>query len=85
MNKSVVAELYNRAHDAHYVQRDLRLALSLYQSIVQDHPIAAENEFARAQIGNIVTSVVPKDRLIESQIDLVLISLGPTAHETPGS
>ena len=85
MNRSVVAELYNRAHDAHYVQKDLPLALSLYHGIIQHHRAAGESEYARVQIGNIVTSVVPKDQLIKSQIKLALAWLqSPGLEELPG-
>jgi|GEM_PF-983817 hypothetical protein len=64
---------YAAAYAAHYTERDLPLALQLYQKLMASHPSAQEAGYARMQVQNIVNAVVPKPELLEAQIKLVLV------------
>lgn len=63
---------YATAYSAHYAGRDLPSALGLYQELVASHPSAVEAGYARAQIQNIVNTVVPKPELLNAQMELLL-------------
>ncbi len=62
---------YAAAYAAHYSERDLPWALRLYQGLVASHPSAVEADYARAQIQNIVNAVVPKQDLLDAQMNLL--------------
>lgn len=62
---------YATAYAAHYSARDLPLALRLYQGLVASHLSAVEAGYARAQIQNIVNTVVPKQDLLDAQMKLL--------------
>jgi hypothetical protein len=62
---------YTAAYAAHYSERDLPLALRLYQELVALHPSAVEADYARAQIQNIVNAVVPRPELLNAQMNLL--------------
>lgn len=63
---------YAEAYAAHYTGRDLPLALQLYKKLIASHPSVQEAGYARMQIQNIVNAVVPKQELLDAQIELVL-------------
>ena len=63
---------YLAAHAAHYVSKDLRAALELYQSIVAQYPESQEAGYSRSQIGNNVHAVVPEQTLVETELHLAL-------------
>jgi len=64
------------AYAAHYTTKDLHEALELYKGIMAEHPNTKEAEYSRTQIQNIVQSVVPKQRLLDAQVELALTCLG---------
>ena len=64
---------YAVAYAAHYTGRDLPLALQLYKNLMVSHPSAQETNYARMQIQNIVNAVVPKQELLDAQMELVLV------------
>ena len=66
---------YAAAHAAHYSTKDLHEALHLYNGVVAAHPNTQEAEYSRTQIQNIVKTVVPKQELLDAQVDLVLVHL----------
>jgi hypothetical protein len=61
---------YATAYAAHYTERDLPMALQLYMEVMASCPGTREADYARAQIQNIVTTVVPKQELLDAQIKL---------------
>jgi len=63
---------YAEAYAAHYTTKDLHEALKLYKAIMAEHPNTKEAEYSRTQIQNIVQSVVPKQRLLDAQVELAL-------------
>jgi hypothetical protein len=50
-------------------------ALELYKGIMAAQPNTKEAEYSRTQIQNIVQSVVPKQRLLDAQVELALTYL----------
>ena len=66
---------YAEAYAAHYTTKDLYEALELYKGIMAEHPNTKEAEYSRTQIQNIVQSVVPKQRLLDAQVELALTYL----------
>jgi hypothetical protein len=74
------AQQYAAAYAAHYTQGDLPLALQLYQQVMASHPSTPQAGYAAMQVRNIVNAVVPKQELLDAQIELALAHLG---HGTP--
>ena len=77
-NETELAEVgrqYAAAYAAHYSGRDLPAALQLYMKLMASHPGAREARDSRAQIQNIVNTVVPKQELLDAQIELALAHL----------
>jgi hypothetical protein len=78
---------YAAAYTAHYTDHDLRLALRLYKKLMASHPSDPEAEYSRMQVQNIVHAVVPKQELLDAQMELVrahfeddsLLDVGPLA------
>lgn len=73
---------YTAAHEAHYKAKNLQQALGLYEAIIATHPDAQEAAYARMQIHNIASSVIPRDELLEVYLDMSrahLESQGPVA------
>ena len=66
---------YAEAHAAHYTTKDLREALELYKGLMATHPNTKEAEYSRTQMQNIVKSVVPKQKLLDAQVELALTCL----------
>ena len=71
---------YAAAYAAHYTGRDLPLALQLYKKLMASHPDAQEADYSRTQVQNIVNAVVPKQELLDAQIELARAHL---EHEGP--
>jgi hypothetical protein len=65
-------EQYAAAHAAHYTEKNLHRALELYKGIVTAHPDAPEAGYSHSQIKNIVNTVVPKQDLLDAQVELAL-------------
>jgi len=55
--------------------KSLRKALVLYKDIIADHPNTKEAVYCLTQIQNIVKNVVPKQRLLDAQVELALTCL----------
>ena len=67
-----VRRQYAEAYAAHYSQRDLPRALALYTQLIAGHPTEQEANDSRMQLQNIVNAVVPKQELMDVQIEQVL-------------
>ena len=67
---------YAAAYAAHYTGRDLAVALQLYTKVMASHPDAEEAGYSRMQIQNIVNAVVPKQELLDAQIELARAHFG---------
>lgn len=63
---------YTEAYSAHYTERNPRRALQLYKQLMAFHPHSPEAAYSRAQVVNIVNSVVPRQELLDAQIDMAL-------------
>ena len=63
---------YAAAYAAHYTGRDLPVALQLYKKVMASYPSAQEAGYSRMQVQNIVNTVVPKQELLDAQIELAL-------------
>ncbi len=63
---------YAVAYAAHYTRHDLPLALQLCRKLFASHPNAQEADYSRMQVQNIVNAVIPRQQLLDAQIELVL-------------
>lgn len=80
------APQYAAAYAAHYTVRDLPLAFELYKQVIASHPGTPQAGYAAMQVRNIVNAVVPKQELMDVQMELVLAHFehdGP--HDTERS
>lgn len=66
---------YATAYAAHYTEQDLPSALRLYRQVMEAYPSDPVADYSRAQIQNIVHSVVPQTELLDAQIDLAALHL----------
>jgi len=73
IQKTKVGLLYATAHAAHYRAKDLPEALQLYRDVIRAYPDTLESGYARSQIQNIVSDVVPKQALFDAQVELALV------------
>ena len=64
-----------REYAAQYSQRDLAVALQLYERLIASHPSAREAGYSRTQIQNIADAVVPEQDLLDAQIELAFAHL----------
>jgi hypothetical protein len=69
------AREYAVAYAAQYSQRDLAVALQLYERLIVSHPSAREAGYSRTQIQNIADAVVPEQDLLDAQIELAFAHL----------
>ena len=74
--RTEAARAYAAAYAAHYSERDLAMALQLYEKIPTAHASAREAGYSRTQIQNIVNVVVPDRELLDAQMELALARLG---------
>jgi hypothetical protein len=72
---TAVGQQYAAAHAAHYTTKNLHEALELYRGIMAAHPNTQESEYSRTQIQNIAKDVVPKQELLDAQVELALAHL----------
>ena len=63
---------YATAYATHYTEHDLPAAMRLYKQVMASHPNDPEAEYSRVQIQNIVNAVVPKQQLLDAQMELAL-------------
>lgn len=73
--RTEAARAYAVAYAAHYSERDLAKALQLYKDLIASHAIAREAGYSRAQIQNIVNTLVPAQELLDAQLELALAHL----------
>lgn len=69
------ARAYAVAYAAHYSERDLAKALQLYKDLIASHASAQDAGYSRAQIQNIVHTLVPAQDLLDAQLELALARL----------
>lgn len=67
--------LYEIAYATHYQAQDLRKAFDLYRSLMAAHAGTPESAYSRAQLLNIANAVVPRQELLDAQVDLALAHL----------
>ena len=65
-------KLYAEAHAMHYTTKNLHAALDLYKGLMAAHPETKEAEYSRTQIQNIVQNIVPKQKLLDAQVELAI-------------
>jgi hypothetical protein len=70
---------YAAAHAAHYVARDLPLALQLYKTVLASHPSTEEAGYSRTQVQNLVNAVIPRQKLLEAQMELAVAHFASAA------
>jgi len=70
-----VARGYAAAYAAHYSQRDLAMALQLYERLIASHSSAREAGYSRTQVQNIVHAVVSEQELLDAQMELAFAHL----------
>lgn len=63
--------LYAAAYAAHYSGRDIKEAVAGYTQAVERYPESPEAGYARAQILNILTSMVPPDKVFAAHLKLI--------------
>lgn len=63
---------YTEAHAEHYVAKDLLKAFDLYRNIIDTHPESQAAEFARGQVENIVSFLIPKEKIFNNHVDMAL-------------
>jgi hypothetical protein len=73
--RTEAARAYAEAYAAHYSERDLAKALQLYKDLIASHASAQEAGYSRAQIQNIVNTLVPAQELLDAQLELALARL----------
>ena len=61
---------YAAAYAEHYTNHDLRSAMHLYVQVIELHPGDPEAGYARAQVQNIVQTIVPRQELLDAHIKL---------------
>ena len=74
-----VGRQYAAAHAAHYVARDLPLALQLYKAVLASYPSTEEADYSRTQVQNLVNAVIPKQELLDAQMELAVAHFARTA------
>jgi hypothetical protein len=73
--RTEAARAYAVAYAAHYSERDPAKALQLYKDLIASHASAQEAGYSRAQIQNIVNTLVPAQELLDAQLELALARL----------
>lgn len=63
---------YAAAYAAHYTEHDLPSALRLYKQVMASHPSDPEAEYSRVQILNIVNAVIPRQELLDAQMEMAV-------------
>jgi hypothetical protein len=73
--RSKANQMYAKAHQEQYKNNDLHAALAIYRDIIAAHPEEKEAGYSRGQIRNIVSKVVPKQELLDAELELALSHL----------
>jgi hypothetical protein len=73
--RSKANQMYAEAHQEQYKNNDLSAALAIYRDIIAAHPEEKEAGYSRGQIRNIVSRVVPKQVLLDAELELALSHL----------
>jgi hypothetical protein len=68
---SAAGREYATACAAHYADRDLPLAIQLFENLAAAHADSQEASYCRMQVQNIANAVVPKQELLNAQMKLV--------------
>ncbi len=68
---------YASAYNTHYTTKDIHEAFRLYEEIINDHPDTKEAGYSRSQLQNIVNTVVPKKKIMDSLMELARIHFDP--------
>lgn len=76
---TLASQEYAAAYAANYQRKEVSLALQLYSHVLKAYPAAPEAEYARMQIQNIVNAVVPKEELLDAQLDMAFAHMNPNA------
>jgi len=76
--RTEAARAYAVAYAAHHSERDLAKALQLYKDLIASHASAQEAGYSRAQIQNIVNTLVPAQALLDAHMELALARLERT-------
>ena len=66
---------YAKAYEAHYTTKDFEKAIKIYKEILHTYPNSQEAGYSRTQIDNIVKSVVPREKLLETLLNLAKMYL----------
>ena len=66
------AEAYARAYAAHYTTKNYQQAVFGYAALVEQHPGTPEADHARAQVLNLLASLVSVDRVFATHLSLIL-------------
>lgn len=70
-----VVEQYATAYEVQYTAKDLRAAIEAYKRIMAEHPGSREAGYARTQVQNIVSAVVPLQEIFDAQAEMALAHL----------
>jgi hypothetical protein len=76
---------YAAAYDAHYSQRDLRLALHRYKELIELSPTGRTADYSRMQVENIASAVVSKQLMFESHLALLCAHFEKTSEKDSAS
>jgi hypothetical protein len=68
--RSEACQMYAAAHLEQYKNKDLPAALALYQEIIAAHPEEKEAGYSYSQIHNIANEVVPRQQLLDAELEL---------------
>jgi hypothetical protein len=69
------ARVYAEPYAPRYSERDLAMALRLYEKLIASHASTREAGYSRTQVQNIVNEVVPEQELLDAQMELALVRL----------
>jgi hypothetical protein len=64
--------MYLEAHEELYRNDDMAAALAIYRDIIIEHPAEKEAGYSRGQIHNIASKVVPRQELLDAELELAL-------------
>ena len=68
-----VGRKYSTAYDAQYTTKDIHKAFTLYADIIVAFSDTEEAGYSRSQVQNIVNTVVPKNKIMDSLLELLRI------------
>ena len=71
---------YAAAYAAHYIGCDLPVALQLYLKVMASHLGTQEAGYSKAQVENIIKTIVPEQELLDAQVELAVAHF---EHEGP--